>query len=358
MYELKYLSQVITVGDIQKLCEATLLGDASREVSGLSPYSEHAAGCISFSTSKQCKKFLKSLENSPFSCVLVSHELFAEVPSDAPVTPCLLGVNDPYSAFLSLVSTFYQPLPAAKRNISTHASVDPSATIGKNVSIGDFCVIGQDVVIEDNVTLMSHTVIYKGAKIGADSLLHARVTVREFCEIGRRCILHTGTVIGSDGFGYRPTKTGLIKVPHVGIVAIADDVEVGANSCIDRATFGKTVIGSSTKVDNLVQIGHNVHIGSSTLICGQAGIAGSCIIGNGVVIGGSVGLADHVHIADGVRIGGKSGVISSITKKGDHVGFPAIPAQQWRRQNVALSFLGSSLKKVRSLFPRTHSSDG
>jgi UDP-3-O-[3-hydroxymyristoyl] glucosamine N-acyltransferase LpxD len=193
-------------------------------------------------------------------------------------------------------------------------------------------VIGEDVRIEEGAVLRDRVTLYPHSSVGARTVLHSGVVIREQCRIGADCILHNNTVIGADGFGYVPDrKVGLRKVPQIGNVEIGDRVEIGSNTCIDRGAFGSTLVGAGTKIDNLVQIGHNVVIGSNCIICGQVGIAGSAVIGDRVVLGGSVGVADHVTIVPDVRIGARGAVHTSIEKPGDYAGFPIMPARAWRR---------------------------
>jgi UDP-3-O-[3-hydroxymyristoyl] glucosamine N-acyltransferase len=341
-----------SAGQLAEVVAGQLVGDSSVKTSGICTLKEDKPGCISFTKETRADKVSKSLVTSQLACLIVNERLFESLKGRVAHSPALIGVRDPYASLLKLSHLFFDEIKSDV-TISDRAAIHPTARIGERVSIGDFASIGADVEIGDDVVIHPHTVLYQGVKIGTRSVLHARVTVREFCEIGADCILHCGVVIGADGFGYLPSQTGVTKVPHVGIVRINDAVEIGANSCIDRGTFGETVVGRGSKIDNLVQIGHNVTIGQSSLVCGHTGIAGSCTIGNGVVIGGATGIADHCTIADRVRIGGKSGVIASITEPGDYVGYPAIPAQEWRRQGVALATVTKGLKQLRKLLRST-----
>lgn len=248
-----------------------------------------------------------------------------------------IEVEDPIAALVQLLSIFY--VEEKNSTISQRAEISKSAVIGKNVSIGAFSVIGDNVIIEDDVIIHPQVVIYAGAKIGSKSTIHSGAVVREFVIIGSGSTIQNGAVIGSDGFGYYPTKLGLEPVPQVGIVHLGEKVDVGANSCIDRATLGATQLGSRTKLDNLVQVGHNVKIGSNTILCGQVGIAGSVEIGNQVVMAGNVGVADHIRIVDKVRIAAKSGVSTDLEKAGDYGGYPAVPVKEWYRQLSAFRLL-------------------
>jgi UDP-3-O-[3-hydroxymyristoyl] glucosamine N-acyltransferase len=248
----------------------------------------------------------------------------------------VIEVADPQRAFISLIPDFYSPYPS-HQGVHPSASIHPSVSLGVGVSIGPGCVIGESSCIGDNVRLDANVVVYPGVSIRANSHVHSGCAIREGCLIGSHCVIHNNVVIGADGFGYlSDPKTGISKVPQVGIVEIGDHVEIGACTSIDRGTVGATIIGSHVKIDNQVQIGHNVRVDSHSIICAQVGIAGSCHIQRGVVLGGGVGVADHVTIASGSRVGGHAGVISSIEEPGDYMGFPAMKASQFRRQQAIL----------------------
>lgn len=241
---------------------------------------------------------------------------------------------------LARLSRRLDPRPAIAA-VGVHASavVDPSARLGARVAVGPLAVIGADAVLEDGVVIGAGASVGAGARIGAASVLRERVVVKDGVVVGRRCWLHAGAVIGSDGFGFAPGPRGAERIHHLGTVVLGDDVEVGANACIDRATLGATVVGSRTKIDNLVQIGHNVRIGSDVLIAGQTGIAGSTAIGDRVVIGGAVGVADHVAIGDDARIAGGAGVTKSVPAGDTWGGYPAQPVRRWVRERYLIGRL-------------------
>jgi UDP-3-O-[3-hydroxymyristoyl] glucosamine N-acyltransferase len=248
----------------------------------------------------------------------------------------ILAVQEPYSAFLDTLPLFYEE-PSSKPGISPSAHVDPTACIDPTASIGPLCVIGANVTIGARCVVHANVTLGDSCCIGESTVLHSGVVVGEYSVLGSHCTVHCNSVIGADGFGYIPDKKrGLRKVPQVGSVVIGNDVEIGANSCIDRGAIGTTVIGPGTKIDNLVQIGHNVKIGSFCIICGQVGIAGSTTIEDGVVLGGQVGVADHLVICKGVRIGGGSSVTEKILEPGDYIGYPLMKARDWQRRTVEL----------------------
>jgi bifunctional UDP-N-acetylglucosamine pyrophosphorylase/glucosamine-1-phosphate N-acetyltransferase len=226
--------------------------------------------------------------------------------------------------------------------VGTGCRIGPDTTlvdvrVGDGASVGAGCVIGARAIIGTNFTMHPHARIQEDVTIGDSVTLHGGVSIRHGTQIKDRVTIHDNSVIGADGFGYTPDpKVGLRKVPQLGIVEIESDVEIGANTCIDRGAFGPTVIGQGTKIDNLVQIGHNVTIGKFCIVCGNAAIGGSTKIGNKVVIGGKVGIADHMTVADGIRVGGGAAVITPLVEQGDYLGFPAIPASEWLRLQVTL----------------------
>jgi UDP-3-O-[3-hydroxymyristoyl] glucosamine N-acyltransferase len=231
------------------------------------------------------------------------------------------------------------------------ASVHPSATLGKDVSIGPFAVVEEGAVIGDRAAILAGVYVGKGASVGEDSLVYPRVTLYHGVRVGKRAVLHAGCVIGSDGFGFAPSEKGYRKIPQIGTVEIDDDVEIGANTTIDRATLGVTRVGKGTKLDNLIQVGHNVVIGKDTVIAAQTGISGSCKVGSRVMIGGQAGLAGHLEVGDGVMLGAKSGVGTSISAKETHAwsGIPAMPHKTWLRMAMLLPSLPELFRRVKRL---------
>jgi UDP-3-O-[3-hydroxymyristoyl] glucosamine N-acyltransferase len=229
--------------------------------------------------------------------------------------------------------------------------VHPSAKIGKDVYIAAFTYVGENAVIGDNVKLYPHTYLGTGATIGDNTILFAGVKIYHHCTIGKHVLIHAGTVIGSDGFGFAPQSDGIYKkVPQLGNVIVEDHVEIGANVCIDRATMGSTTIKKGTKLDNLVQIAHNVEVGQNTVVAAQAGISGSTKIGNHVTIGGQAGIVGHIQIADGAKINGQSGVSKSIREKDTIVtGSPAFEFSSAMRANAIFRKLPDLDKKIKEL---------
>jgi UDP-3-O-[3-hydroxymyristoyl] glucosamine N-acyltransferase len=337
----------VTLKAIVDATGGQLIGDSSTVVTSLCSIDEQIPDGISFSTAKSAKKIYSILETTKLRCLMLSTEhadSFSGYKSDR---CAILHVPSPVLAMCQIVPLFFE-CPSPAREISKQASIHPSATIGVGVAIGDFCVVGADCVIEDNATLHPHVTLYPRVQIGEGATLHAQSVVREDCTVGKGCIVQNGAVVGAEGFGYTPCpELGIRQVPQVGSVQIADRVDIGANSCVDRGTLGTTKIGAGTKIDNLVQIGHNVQIGSHSILCGQVGIAGSSKIGNQVTIGGMAGVKDHVNIVDGVRVAGGSAVLNDLPEKGDYLGFPAIKAREWWRVQVSLVKLPAAIKELR-----------
>lgn len=329
-----------------------LIGNGAVTISGLCPLEDPQPNHLSFSTSTSELALIRTLQDKLPAALIVStalcktEQLHAKLP--------LLQVSDPFQSIIKLMAVFY-PKNDELPEISQKAHIDSSAKIGKNVTISAFCVIGPEAVIEDNAVLHPHVVLYRGARVGQGCIIHSGATVREYCEVGAGCIVQNGAVVGAEGFGYTPNAKGeLNAVPQIGTAKLADQVDVGANACIDRATLGSTRIGQGTKIDNLVQIGHNVQVGKHSAICGATGISGSCKIGNHVVLGGHTGVADHLTIADGVRVGSGGKIERDILEKGDYAGHPLMKVSVWRRYVInaeKILDLMKLLKKSKSAEP-------
>ncbi|MDD4954114.1 MAG: UDP-3-O-(3-hydroxymyristoyl)glucosamine N-acyltransferase [Candidatus Omnitrophica bacterium] len=304
-----------TLGEIARLVDGELIGNKAIAITGVAGIKEAREGDITFLANP---KYFHLLEKTQASAVITSKELKSASKS-------IIRTDNPSIAFTKVIASF---LPAE----TTHPKgIHPSAVLGKNISLGKGVAIGAHAVVEDGAAIGDNTVIYAGCyigshtRIGKDGLIYPNVSIRECITIGERVIIHSGTVIGSDGFGYVAVDGKHQKLPQVGTVQIGDNVEIGANVAIDRARFDKTVIGSGTKIDNLVQIAHNVVIGENCIIVAQVAIAGSTIIGKGVTIAGQAGVAGHLNIGDGVVVAGKAGVTKSVPAGGVVYGFPAKP---------------------------------
>ncbi|MDD4980971.1 MAG: UDP-3-O-(3-hydroxymyristoyl)glucosamine N-acyltransferase [Candidatus Omnitrophica bacterium] len=318
-----------TLKEIAKFLEGELVGESDIIITGISGIKEANEGDITFLANP---KYLPLLEKTRASAVITSRDI-----RDAPKP--IIRTENPSLAFAKMVS-FMAPC-----EIKHHQGIHPAAILGEDVSLGKGVAIGPYAVIEDNVSIGDDTVIYSGcfvghhSKIGEDALIYPNVSVRERVTIGNRVIIHSGTVIGSDGFGFATVEGLHHKIPQIGTVEIGDDVEIGANVTIDRARFDKTVIGSGTKIDNLVQIAHNVIIGKNCIIVAQVGISGSTTVGNNVVLAGQVGLVGHINIGDNSIVMAQSGVSKSIPPNTISWGYPAKPANIAKRVNACVQNL-------------------
>lgn len=268
-----------------------------------------------------------------------------------PKSRALIVVPNAAVAMIELLRLFQPPTPQPRAGRHPTAVIDPSAEVSPDAHIGPMVCIDQGAVVGPRVVLHAGVRIYCGVRIGEDSILHANAVVRERCQIGCRVIIHQNASIGADGFGFEPAPdgSGLVKVPQIGSVRIEDDVEIGAGACIDRAKFGQTVIGAGTKIDNLVQIGHNCRIGRGCVIAGLTGLGGSATVGDGVRIAGAVGIADHVHVGSGATIAGQSGVMRDVPAGSTVGGSPADDARQKLRELAAMRKLPDWMQRVSRL---------
>ena len=334
-----------TIADIASFLGSDVDGKASLVIKGLNSVEAAAGDELTF---LHGARWARQWPESAAGAALVTRGL--EVSGHDPATRAVVIVEDAEIAMLQVLESFaaltrVTPEPV----IDASAVIHDSAKIGTGVHIGPQVSIGSNAVVGDGVCLHAGSRVGSGVVIGEMTVLHANVVIEHDCRIGRGCLLHAGVVVGADGFGYRPDPEGggLLKVPHLGIVDIGDDVEIGAGSCVDRAKFGATKIGDNTKLDNLVQVAHNAVIGCSTVVAAQVGIAGSAVIGNGVQIGAHAGIVEHVRIGDGARIGAKAGVIKNVPAGEVVAGIPAQPARDTLRQVAALRKLPEYMAQQR-----------
>jgi len=325
--------------EIAERLDCELRGDPDTEISRVWPIENAGRGDISFVANPRYARYLT--ETAASALIVARDQIDVAIPT--------LRTHDPYLAFAHALRLFYEPPPRVP-------GIHPSAVIASGTEVGHGAAVGPHVVIESDVrigagaTIGSGVAIYRGAVIGDRFTAHANAVVRERVRIGHDVTIHAGAIVGSDGFGYVPIDAGTLeKVVQVGTVVIGDDVEIGANATIDRATVGETRIGSGVKIDNLVQIGHGCEIGEHTVVAAQAGLAGSTVVGAWVQVGGQAGTAGHMKIGDTSRVAGRAGVTRDI-KPGSVVGgFPAVPIQQWRRAAVLWSRIGELFRRVRRL---------
>ena len=296
-------------------------------------------GDVSFLSNK---KYASQVAATQASAIIVGQ--------DAPEAPCAtLRATDPYLAFATAVALLApDDRPAA--GVSPQALVAPGATLGPGVSIGPFACIGAGVVIGARTIVHPHVVIYPGATIGDDCLIHAHVSIRDRCRIGDRVVIQNGAVIGSDGFGFAPLADGTYqKIPQTAPVVIEDDVEIGANTTIDRPAVGETRIQAGTKIDNLVQVAHGVNVGRNVMLVAQVGIAGSTSIGDSAVLAGQVGVAGHLHIGKGTKATAQTGIPNSVPDNSFISGYPAIDNRDWLKSSAVFKRLPELKKTVAAL---------
>ena len=326
----------ISLEDVSSFLGAELHGDPKILCFGLCPITRPVAGKLCFTTRPKLDKIEDELSAVELDGSLAG--ILAPQGSSIPkqTQQNYLLVDDPQRALITVTEKFftkYKPTPG----IAKSATIDPSAEIATDVHIAANVVIGANVKIASGCILMPNVSIYHDTTIGKDCLLHTNVTIREACTIGNKIIIQSGSIIGSDGFGYLPDPTvGIMTVPQVGNVILEDAVHVGANTCIDRGALGSTKIGMGTKIDNNVQIGHNVQTGNFCIFCGHVAIAGSTNFGNQVTLGGGVKVQGHLTIADQVRVGGDSTIRRNVMESGDYAGDPLMPIKEWRRYYLNL----------------------
>jgi UDP-3-O-[3-hydroxymyristoyl] glucosamine N-acyltransferase len=313
-------------------------GDPERVLEGIRPLGTAGPTDLSFLTDAALRA---QAETSAAGAILTG----SETPG---LRQDLLVANDPGVALLELLRLFH-PEPAAAPGVHPSAVIGPGARVAPSASIGPYVVVGEDAVIGEGAVLHPFVCVGAGASVGAGAVLHPHAVLYPGAAIGARVVLHAGVVIGADGFGYIARGGRHLKVPQVGTAVLEDDVEVGANSAIDRATLDETRIGAGTKIDNLVQVGHNVRVGRSSILCGQAGIAGSATLGDGVVLAGQSGVSNRVTLGDGARVGGKASVFDDVAAGVQVAGTPAIDATRWRRQVALLQRLPELRRRLKVL---------
>jgi UDP-3-O-[3-hydroxymyristoyl] glucosamine N-acyltransferase len=329
-----------TLAEIAKHVDGVVLGDESFQVDGVATLMHASKQQISFLSNLKYKKFLAM---SSAGAVIVSAEAASSAPNNAIV------VDDPYVAYAK-AARLLNPLRYYHAGISANAVISPDALIHESASIAPHVVIESGVEIAASVVIGPNCVILAGVKVGTGSRLTANITLCEGVQIGERCIIHPGVVIGADGFGIANDQGAWIKVPQIGSVIIGDDVEIGANTTIDRGAIEDTIIGQGVKLDNQIQIGHNTIIGDHTVIAGCVGIAGSTTIGNNCVIGGGVGIGGHLTIADGVQLTGMTMVTKSITSSGVYSsGIPAEQTAQWHKNVIRYRQMDKLVARVKEL---------
>jgi UDP-3-O-[3-hydroxymyristoyl] glucosamine N-acyltransferase len=327
------------LGDLAAQLGCQLEGDGEIDITRVATIDDAGPGAITFLANS---KYAAELASTRASAVIVG-------PDDHGSSAALLRTPNPYLAFARAVGLLHPtPRPAAGQHPT--AVVAPDAVIGDGVSIGPYVVVDSGAQIGDRSVISAHTVIGAGAVLGADCLLHARVSIRERVRIGARCVIQDGAVVGSDGFGFAHRDDGTHeKIPQVAAVVIEDDVEIGANTTIDRPAIGETRIKAGTKIDNLVQIAHGVTVGRNSLLAAQVGIAGSTVIGEGVMFGGQVGVTGHVTVGDRVRASAKTGVTGNVPADTFITGYPHLENLEWRKAYAVVRRLPEFRKQLLDL---------
>ena len=332
-----------TAKEIAAFLGGTIEGNPEAIINDVARIEEGRPGALSFLANPKYEKYLY---DSQSSVVIVSHDF----QPGKPVAATLVRVENAYEAFASLLQLYEENKPK-KRGISKLAAIDDSAELGENIYIGEFAVIGENVVIEDHVMIYPQVYIGDNVKIKSNTILYPGVIIYHDCIIGSSCIFHSGAVIGGDGFGFAPDKeNNYSKVPQLGNVVIEDDVEIGANTTVDRATMGSTILRRGVKLDNLIMVAHNVEIGKNTVIAAQTGISGSTKVGENCLMGGQVGLAGHIVIANGVKIGAQAGIGSSVKNEESVImGSPAFNLSSFYKSYAVFRKLPELRKQVNDI---------
>ncbi|MCA3014092.1 MAG: UDP-3-O-(3-hydroxymyristoyl)glucosamine N-acyltransferase [Myxococcaceae bacterium] len=333
------------LSELAALVAGEVLGDGAVLITGVAGLEQAGAGQLSFYGNQ---KYKAQLAASKAAAVLVGRDT---PPSSGPVV--YVRVDQPHLAFARIAQEF-APRRATTPGVSPQASVHLEARVAASAAVLPFATVARGAVVGERCVVGPGCVVAEGAVVGDDTVLVANVAVLERCLIGVRCLLHPGVVIGADGFGFAfdPSLPGHVKIPQTGIVRVEDDVEIGANSCVDRATTGETVIGRGSKIDNLVQVGHNSLVGAMSILCAQVGLSGSTELGTGVVLAGQVGVAGHLKIGDLAKVGAQSGVMSPVDDGATVLGAPAINAKDFLRSAALFARLPELNKTIRDLTRR------
>lgn len=327
---------------IAQILQATIVGDPEAKISTFAKIEEGTPGALSFLSDTRYEQYLYTTKSS---VVLINNDFEPAQPTNA----TLIKVADAREAIGKLLA-IYQQATARRSGVHPTAVIAETAKVGDGVYVGPFVYVGERAEIGDGVQLYAHVVVEENSKVGAGSILYPHVSVYHDCVVGRNVILHSGCCIGADGFGFAPTAEGYEKIPQIGNAIIEDDVEIGANSCVDRAVMGSTYVRRGVKLDNLVQIAHNCDIGSNTVMSAQVGVAGSTKVGQWCMFGGQVGIAGHIEVADRTQSGAQAGIAGSVRKPGTVIiGSPAMDARKFARCTAVFKNLPEMFYDVNEL---------
>ena len=333
-----------TAQQIAAFVSGEIVGNADILIHDVSPIEQGVPGTLSYVTDR---KYWPALATTEASVVLLSRELFDDTVA-CPATLILVpNARQAIGLLLQGVSDFLRP---RKSGVEQPVFVDTSVSLPDDAYVGAFAYIGKGVKIGKGVQIYPHAYIGDYTSIGDNTVIYSGVKIYDHCVVGKDCIIHSGCVIGADGFGFEPDAEGVNhKIPQIGTVVIEDDVEIGANTTIDRAMMGETRVKRNVKIDNLVQVAHNVQVGESSFLCAQVGIAGSTTLGHHCIMAGQVGVAGHITVADNVICGAQTGVAGSIRQAGTYQGSPAIDAGNWRRSSVVFKYLPDLQRDVQQI---------
>ena len=335
---------VFTAQQIASFVGGEVEGNPNASVTTFAKIEEGVPGALSFLANPQYEQYIY---NTKSSVVLVNKDFQLK----STVETTLVRVDNAYESVAKLL-TLYESMKQKKPGVSDKAYISPTAKIGEDCYVAPFAYIGDNVVVGNGTTVHPNAVICDNASVGEDCIIYPNVTIYHDCKIGNRVILHAGAVIGADGFGFAPTANGYDKIPQIGIVTIEDDVEIGANTCVDRSTMGTTIVRKGVKLDNLVQIAHNVDVGSHTVMSAQVGVAGSCKIGEWCLLGGQVGVAGHITVGDRTYAGAQSGIPGGrMIKNGNCtvMGYPAIEQKNFARSAAVYKNLPELAAQINEL---------
>ncbi len=333
-----------TAEQIAGLLEGVVEGNPAEEVSALAKIEEGVSGALSFLGNPKYEEYIYNTKSS----ICIVNKTFQPT-KELPKSLTIIKVEDAYACFGKLLE-LYDSMTKEEPRIEQPSFISESAKVGKDIYLGAHSYIGNNCEIGDNVAIYPNVTIANNVVIGDGTIVYPGATIYRDCVIGKNCVIHAGAVIGADGFGFNPDEKGVFqKIPQIGNVILEDNVDIGANSTIDRATMGSTIIRKGSKIDNLVQIGHNVEVGTNSAMAAQVGIAGSCKVGDNVLIGGQVGLAGHLKVGNQVMIAAQSGVVGDLKEKKTYMGSPAFESTDYKKSYLGFRRLPRILSRLQTI---------